>query len=277
MVFIRSKFSSGEFVSLTADTYVGKSMQLYGEWSYGEIEAIGQFVGQDSNVVEVGSNIGSHTAFIARDLCPNGRIFAFEPRRVLFQILCTNMILNDITNVDARQCAVGEKSSTLHERVMDLETEDNFGALALGSQDGDGEEIRIVTLDSLLDCLPKIQLLKADVEGHELAVLKGAHDLLTRDRPVLYVENDRIDLSQQLMSHISSLNYSMYWHFVSLFRPDNFAGEKENIFGGTISCNLLCLPDELAIGVDGLDLADDLSYHPLSKFQHGQTPMGSLE
>lgn len=262
MTFVRSQHPSGSFVTIASDNSVGKSLRHYGEWSYGEIEAMRQFVARESNVIEVGANIGAHTLFIARDLCPEGLVFAFEPRRILFQMLCANMMLNGVSNVHATPCALGEEAGLLREGPLPVEEDWNFGAWALGQLSGEEEAMPIVPLDSMLGELPPIRLIKADVEGAELSVLKGAGALIARDRPIIYAENDRADLSRPLLSHVASLGYRIMWHYVALFRPGNFAGNPENVFGHTVSCNILCIPEEMPIGDLGLPPADDFDYHP---------------
>ncbi len=53
--------------------------------------------------------------FIARDLCPQGAVFAFEPRRLIFQMLCTNVLLNGMTNVHAYRLGLGERHDQMQE------------------------------------------------------------------------------------------------------------------------------------------------------------------
>ena len=92
---------AARFLTLPTDQYVGRSIQLYGEWSHGEIEQIARLVQPHENVLEAGANIGAHSVFIARDICPEGILYAFEPRRILFQMLCANLMLNRVGNVEA--------------------------------------------------------------------------------------------------------------------------------------------------------------------------------
>ena len=83
------------------DLYIGRSLDLYGEYSEGEIDLFGQIVQPGQVVVEVGANIGAHTVFLAHRSGPAARVLAFEPQRIVFQTLCANLALNSITNVDA--------------------------------------------------------------------------------------------------------------------------------------------------------------------------------
>jgi FkbM family methyltransferase len=257
--------SAGRFLTIPTDAYVGKSIELYGEWSFGEILALGKFLQPTDNVIEVGANIGAHTVFLARDLCPKGLVHAFEPRRALFQLLCANLALNDMTNVFAHQLALGEEEGLLLEGPMPEDRTINAGAYTLGALPGSSERILIRPLDSMADALGKTALIKADVEGHEIAVIRGAAAIIARDRPALYVENDRLEQSEALISHIMGLDYDLYWHIVPLFRPENHAGTAQNIFGSIASFNMLCFPSERAARVSHLPRISDPVVHPLRR------------
>jgi hypothetical protein len=52
MSLILTKSRGGEFLTLSNDTVIGESIRTYGEWSYREIELIGQFIRPGSNVIE---------------------------------------------------------------------------------------------------------------------------------------------------------------------------------------------------------------------------------
>ena len=265
MSLILTKSRGGEFLTLSNDTVIGESIRTYGEWSYREIELIGQFIRPGSNVIEAGSNIGSHTMFIARDLCPQGAVFAFEPRRLIFQMLCANMILNGVTNVHPFQLGLGAHEENFAEAPIPLYFDANFGGFAPGCIEGKGEILRLVTLDSMLDQLPPIQLIKADVEGYEADMLRGARQLIARDRPVLYLENDRTDKSPELLRLIDGMGYRSYWHTTEMFRPDNFAGQPADIFGAaTGSFNILSIPRDSGWNIIGEpEITDFDNDHPL--------------
>ena len=47
-----------------------------------------------STVVDVGANIGAYSTMFAAATGPKGRIYAFEPQRKMFQVLCANAIVN---------------------------------------------------------------------------------------------------------------------------------------------------------------------------------------
>ena len=263
MTYYRTTAPSGEFVSLVNDEWVGQSLRLYGEWSYGEIEVLAQLLERDATVIEVGANIGSHTVFIARDLCPAGKVVAYEPRRILFQLLCANLVLNGITNVDAVPSAIGSSAASFREAHLPLHAGGNAGGHAIGELAGDDEAFSMVTLDSQSLHWGKVALIKIDVEGNELDVLKGAEKLIARDGPLIYLENDRPDKLRELLDHVASLEYEMHWHWPRLYRPDNFGKNPQNIFGETGSLNVLCVPAERKFKVEGMRRVTDTAFHPL--------------
>ena len=259
---------STHFLTNPYDAYVGKSLEVYGEWSYGEIELFSKVVQPGANVVEVGANIGAHTIFLARDVCSSGMVYAFEPRRVLFQMLCANVVLNGLTNVFAFQRAVGKEAGSIREGSLPAEvpvpadSAINFAGYPIGGLKGEDEIIIIEPLDQMIDSLKPISLLKADVEGWERDVLIGGQKVIARDRPVLYVENDRVEKSRELITCIMEMNYDLWWHKVPLFRPNNHAHTRWNIFGNICSLNMLCLPRERNTKVTGLTKIESPEFHP---------------
>lgn len=231
------------------DMYIGRSLDLYGEFSEGEVEIFKQVLRPGMMAVEVGANIGAHTVFLAKAVGPTGGVMAFEPQRVAFQTLCANLALNNITNVHCVHAAAGAAPGNLLVPQLDQTQVNNFGGLGLGSYQ-QGERVPVVTLDSFN--LPQCTLLKIDVEGMEQDVLLGAKETIARCLPLMYIENDREDRSAALIRLIDSLGYSMFWHVPPLFNPGNFFGNAENVFGSIVSKNMICCPKVGAHSITGL-------------------------
>ncbi|MBK9129467.1 MAG: FkbM family methyltransferase [Phycisphaerales bacterium] len=247
---------SGPMLYNKFDVYIGGSLQKYGEFSWGEQALFRRIVRPGQLVVEVGANIGAHTVDLAKATGPRGRVFAFEPQRLVFQALCANLALNQCVNVFAHQVALGATEGSLLVPALDPSARNNFGGLWLQGkkegktvQHGQGESVPLRNLDSF--ALPACDFLKADVEGMEVEVLRGAQETIRKCRPVMYLENDRADRSAELIDLAMGLGYDLYWHTPPLFNPENFAREKENIFPGIVSINLLCVPSESEWIVNG--------------------------
>jgi FkbM family methyltransferase len=234
---------------LRTDRYIGASLDLYGEYCDTESRVFAQLVSSGDVVAEVGANIGAHTVQLAKLVGNSGEVYAFEPQRVVFQLLCANVALNDAFHVRTYHAACGQQAGTMKVPPVDYRHPDsNFGGVSLVDV-AQGEAVPVLALDALE--FRALRLLKVDVEGMELAVIAGARQQIRRHRPVLYVENDRRAQSPHLIRLIQELGYDLWWHVAHLFNPRNHAGVQENIFGSTASINVLCLPNEVTNSVTG--------------------------
>lgn len=229
------------------DIYIGRSLDLYGEFSEGECDVFRQLIRPGSTVLELGANIGSHTVFLAKWVGPTGRVIAFEPQRIVFQTLCANIALNSLLNTHCHQKAIGQHSGSLIIPPLDYTVDNNFGGLGLGSFTH-GETVPVVTVDEL-DC-DACHFIKIDIEGMEREAILGAKRTIERFKPILYVENDRADRSDALVETLHHLGYAMYWHKPSMFSPNNFFANQVNIFGGIVSLNMICIHTSVPHNID---------------------------
>jgi FkbM family methyltransferase len=229
------------------DQYIGKSIGTYGEYSDSESVVFKQIIPERGLVFDVGANIGAHTVTFAKIVGPLGVVIAYEPQRLIYQTLCANVAINSLTNVYCRNEAVGAAKGELLLPVFDPEISANFGGVAVEGHRV-GEQVHVTTLDD--SGAPACAFIKIDVEGMELKVLRGAKSLIAAHRPVLYVENDRRDRSDELIRYIDSIGYNMYWHQAFLYNPNNYERDPVDIFG-IVSRNMLCLPKEFAMDVPG--------------------------
>lgn len=248
---------SGPMLALRTDYYMTRSLELYGEVCPDEWRLLKQLITPGMTVVEVGANMGTHSVSIAK-ACAPGPFYAFEPQPRIFQVLCANLALNDIGNAFAYPEGCGEAEGVAVVPLVDYGRQGNFGGLSLQPDGSAGIKVRIRPLDGLE--LAACGLIKIDVEGFEPQVLRGARQTIARCRPILYVENDREAQQQEVISLIAEMGYRLYWHTPALFSPDNFKGVQENIFPGTVSLNMLCLPLERSTVVQGMPPIDPTNW-----------------
>jgi FkbM family methyltransferase len=246
------------------DFYLGRALIEYGECSELESAVLRQLLVQPGIVVEVGANIGVHTIVLAREAQARRQVLvAFEPQPVIFQNLCANLAANGLRNVLAWPYACGATAGTLHFAQPDYDAPGNFGGISMQTEAAaDTLPVPCVRLDDVLRS-HTVGLLKLDVEGFELNALLGAEETIARSRPVIYVENDRLDRSQALIEWLWSKEYRMWWHLPPLFNSGNFFGRTENIYGRVVSCNMLALPRELEMEIDGFVEVTDSEAHAL--------------
>jgi FkbM family methyltransferase len=236
------------------DTYLGQAILQYGECCEIEVSFLLQLLGlKPGLVMEVGTNIGTHTVPIAKALArQNRRMLAFEPQPVIFQNMCANLALNAIGTVTAWPSACGDRAGTLWFSPPDYSAGGNFGGVSMSAEPlPNGVAIPCIELDEIFGA-ETVSLMKIDVEGFELAVLEGAEVILERCRPVLYVENDRPDRSPALIEWLWERNYRLWWHTPPLFNAANFFANARDVYPQVVSINMLCIPREAEIPVNGL-------------------------
>lgn len=229
----------GPMVAHRLDTYVGQSLDLYGEFSPDETEFLCALVGPGSIVLDGGANLGAITLPLAKRVGSWGRVWAIEPQRLTFQALCATVALNSLDNVVTIHGALGKGSGSMTIPPLDLTQPQNVGGFSVKGH-SHGELVRTYAIDDLN--LPGLSLLKLDLEGMERDALAGATATIREHRPILYVENDRVEHRLALIEDCQRLGYRLFWHRPTLYRRSNFRGNRVNIFGELVSVNMLGLP-----------------------------------
>lgn len=224
----------------------------YGEWSEVEVSVFQILLSASDNVVEVGSNIGMHAVPLAK-MVQQGKLICFEPQRIIFQQLCCNLALNNLTNVDSYRLGVGDQDTTLEIESSDYNKAWNYGSFSLdkgfsteGKFDGQiqKEGITVISLDTFpaIKELNSLALLKIDAEGFDIKVLKGAQKTIQRLQPAIFVEAHQ-DNSKVLFVHLKALNYRIFSVASERYQEKNFFQAKR--FEQGYDCNFLALPTKL--------------------------------
>lgn len=139
-----------------------------------------RYLNPNAVVFDCGANIGNHSLYFAI-ITQVRRVFAFEPQHDVFTTLERNIALNELANVDAHQIALGAAAGTGGVRLSNPR---NSGAARIAPTENGNVHVR--PLDDFADAAPT--LLKIDVEGMALDVLKGAHNILRTYKPRILVE-----------------------------------------------------------------------------------------
>jgi FkbM family methyltransferase len=142
----------------------------------------------DSNVVDVGCNRGDILRQM-RSLAPDGDAFAFEPLPAFAADL-----RRDFPAVEVYELALSDEPgpATFYE-VVNLPAYSGLRQRDYPSDKVTLREIQVqrARLDDILPADLPIQLIKIDVEGAELQVLRGAPRTLTRHQPLVIFEHGR--------------------------------------------------------------------------------------
>jgi FkbM family methyltransferase len=182
-------------LAVQADDFnVSRALLWHGEYDWAQVLWLASFLTGSSRVIFAGAHLGALLVPIARLAVPLG-ILAFEPSPRNWKLLSLNLRLNEVQRVQAFNCALGERSGS----ICFTENTTNTGNSHIDAAHGRLK----VPLDTLDRQVPgdwdTIDLIVMDVEGSEVAALRGAGATLARTR-LLYVEFAPEQLREQQAS-----------------------------------------------------------------------------
>lgn len=157
--------------------------------------ALSRYLRPDMTVIEVGANIGAHTFEIAQQLDPRqGKLYSFEPTVYAFEKLQRNFQLNDFRHVVLEKVALSDTNEQrdIH-RATSPETMPFKASWNRSKRDPKTNSIDRITFRRLDDYIAeqgiqRLDLLKVDVDGYEMCVLRGGLETLRRFHPLLIIE-----------------------------------------------------------------------------------------
>lgn len=182
--------------------------------------------------IDAGAGFGAYTQAMARRVGPAGRVIAYEPMPDVFAVL--ERAMRRHKNVVCRREALSDRDAADTElRVPVLWRSLPEPALASVEHAGSGarheaHRVELVRLDGLAAEIGRCDFIKADVEGHENAVLRGAAGLIERHRPLIQVEsNDVARDGPRYRSFAEPLGYELcHLDARGELRPGAPAGER---------------------------------------------------
>jgi FkbM family methyltransferase len=169
------------------------------------------------NVLDVGANIGVYTMLAAKRSGVSGKVISLEPVPQVFEQLSGGVRLNGYTNVLVYNVAAWEQNRVLKMFCSEAENLGSYG-VDIKEEEKSAISIQAVRIDDLVVQigLQAIDLIKIDVEGAELPVLKGAIETLRRHRPILVLEIDPNLMSRydynvgDIWTYLKALSYECY-------------------------------------------------------------------
>lgn len=160
--------------------------------------------------IDVGANIGNHSIYFSTFV--TGATISIEPNPDILDVLNENLEANCNEYV-VYELAVGEAPG-IGRIVIPADSIDNVGMAQVHSVPGPGCNVRISTIDEIIEnyddriCRKsKIALIKLDIEGMEVDALRGARNTLLNQKPELFIEAQTIAALERLKTFLSSYGY----------------------------------------------------------------------
>ena len=195
----------------------------------------------DFTVIDIGANIGFTALNFARR-CKYGFVYAYEPHDVSYSKLCRNASLNHFSNLTVFQKGLGEKEATQQLVTLNKHHSGMNRIQSAVSGGVESESVKVVRLDTEVIALniKKVSLIKIDVEGYELNVIRGALNTIRKFKPILFVELNEENLKQY--GHSSETLVNLLWELGYRVLDSKTGDVLRNSNWDSMETDILCLP-----------------------------------
>jgi len=210
---VKARLNNGMTTWFLLGDEVGERIRRNGFREPETLDAITSYLSKDGIFFDLGAHVGQYTLG-ASPLCR--AVHSFEPVPGTFELLQRNVQVNGLTNVITNQCAVSDSCGQVKIYEGDLGTMDRSSLRAPARTSGRSFLVPTTSLDAYVakhGAVP--DLIKIDVEGAEIAVLRGGSNLLREAHPALIVEVDNENqprfgfTTDDLLRELKSFGYSL--------------------------------------------------------------------
>ncbi|NDJ16380.1 FkbM family methyltransferase [Myxacorys almedinensis] len=240
--FTSVRLAWGVTIRVRPAEFVGAFIYNRGLYDIDVCETIWRLLDAGECAVDVGANIGQMVSLMATKIGVHGRAIAVEPHPEIYQELLFNTNRwaneNDIAAIECYEMALSDQQGEDFLRVPKCFRE-NRGVAALDAS-GDGRDdvnvslikIEKTTLDHMVDHQTStVGVMKIDVEGHELSVLKGASQLIEQNKIRDIIFEERANYPTAVTQFLESYGYTIFHlsHTLSGLKIEPLAGKHLTI------------------------------------------------
>jgi FkbM family methyltransferase len=206
---VRKKIYANVLLNLELSDWLQR-LYYMGAFEQSRFDLLKTLVPVGGTFVDVGANIGLYSCIMAEHVGGDGSVIAFEPMPECLEQLEKNIKLNNFKNITIKPVALSNNVGTLNLFVPPLHPGGSSGATQVWNP-GDWKiagNAAVNTLDALFNG-DRLDLIKFDIQGHELQALEGAERVVNRFRPIILCEVDEHNL-KQVFELIKKWDYSIF-------------------------------------------------------------------
>jgi FkbM family methyltransferase len=213
---------------------------------------------KNGSIIDIGANLGYYSVILGKLLKPSDKLFAFEANPLVIEMLNKNIAINDLQeNIEVFNCALSDINNQKLKLYLPLRAGSSAASLNKLHPDDKNNSIEILTrrLDDVgqIRNLDRISLIKIDVEGAELNVIKGALETIRENKPVIFIELLR-KWSKIFGYHPNDVLRILQELGYKVFEVNRVLTSIESIDDATVSTNFLLLPEADEKGRDIISL-----------------------
>jgi FkbM family methyltransferase len=191
----------GKITLYKNEAYIRGAFVAGSYWDIDTMLMLKKYIDPNRNILEIGAHCGTSSIIYASFLNPGKKVYVYEPQERMFELLLHNIEQNNLqgkiipfkkgvfcysgsgtmNNIDL-DGGGGNVQKRYHEEA---DQPCNFGGVCLGTE---GEQIMMTTVDEMGH--DDIGFIHCDAQGAEPFIFSAAKNLLQRDRPIVYYENN---------------------------------------------------------------------------------------
>ena len=204
-------------IKLHLKDWIQQQIYFTDYFDYKGIKFLKHTLKEGDTFFDVGTNIGSYSLVASKIVGNSGKVYSFEPVFKTLKKLTETVERNNFNNIQIEKKIVSDKNESIN---IYASPDDNIGMSSIVKkfENVKPESVPSVILDEYIIAqkIKKITLVKIDVEGAELAVLKGMKRILKEIKPIIFIEisNDVLaDIAidaQEIIDFILEYDYSIY-------------------------------------------------------------------
>lgn len=243
---VTTKLGNGMRIKMAWNDHVGREIFEKGFYEKETVDVIRALLGPGSIFFDVGAHVGQYTLTASSIVGETGQVHSFEPDPNTFRWLTANTSLNRLNNVHLNQLAVCDDNAI---KQLFLATAHDVGSNSLSpplNYSGNCFAVRCTTLNDYVKKkqIPRIDLIKMDIEGAEYAALMGTSEILRRsDKPMLLIEFEELR-QQSFGSSCAKLASLLREYDYSLYRVGQFTEEYFPKCGDPSTFNVLAVSEK---------------------------------
>jgi FkbM family methyltransferase len=211
------EFESGLWMKLNMQELIHETILLEGLWDPQLTQLVKNRLDRGMVFIDIGAHSGYFTLLAARNVAESGRVLAVEPNPKIANQLRENLNASNIHNTTIEQIACNEHGGAA---VLYVHDDSNSSASSLSEvnvHSGNQIAVQCQPLDEVVErhALNRVDLIKIDVEGAELSVIRGALSTLSRFKPTIVMELDSTLLAafgssiDDVRNELTKLNYTV--------------------------------------------------------------------
>lgn len=239
------KLKDAGHMELVTTDYIDKWLYTGADFEPHIKRLVLKYLNRGDHFLDIGANIGYFTLIASQKVSQSGSVVSFEPNPAIQQRLLRNIELNKRKNITVIKKALSNINGIIEFKTPVNELQ-NSGRSSFRNIEEEYKilEVETIKLDTMLTELPKISLVKMDIEGAEYLALNGMPLFLQRDRPKIIIELSDVFLKQMGSSAAEVLTLLDSYSYDFFIISEDLVKIEDRTVVNNMQYDVLCLPIE---------------------------------